>query len=564
MIYAKLISALDKCFPAGRIEDCRTVTSSYAYRNSVISLQIALTADSQDPVRRFATFEVSGIPGDCVNFRLVEFVQSLMPVYPGRHDSGYIDTRPGLYPDILAKLQNGGEAPVSGGILRTVWVDIDMKKIPAGYFPEGADEAKVVFRVTSGEDSFDLPYTLRLIPADLPDHGMTVTEWFHCDCLAEWYHVPVFSEEHWRIIENFMRTYVECGNNAVLTPVFTPPLDTRIGGERPTVQLVGVKKGGNGRYYFDFTLLDRWIETADRCGVKRFEISHLFTQWGAKHAPKVVATLPDGRTEKIFGWETDSTGHEYVKFLRAFLKAFLAHMKARGDDKRCLFHISDEPHEDQIEQYLKAKESVADLLEGYTVMDALSNIAFFESGAVSTPVPSSNHIEPFIAAFEERGLTGRLWTYYCCGQCVGVSNRLIAMYGARTRYIGLQFWKYRIAGFLQWGYNFYFNQGSRDLINPYIESTGYCWVPSGDAFSVYPAPDGTALESMRINHFREALEDLSALRLCESLIGRERLLAELEAVTGEIVFSKCEYDSGAMEGIRALVDRLTSEALRGR
>ena len=31
---------------------------------------------------------------------------------------------------------------------------------------------------------------------------------------------------------------------------------------------------------------------------------------------------------------------------------------------------------------------------------------------------------------------------------------------ARTRVIGAQFWKYKIAGFLQWGYNFYNSQGS--------------------------------------------------------------------------------------------------------
>ena len=44
----------------------------------------------------------------------------------------------------------------------------------------------------------------------------------------------------------------------ILTPIFTPPLDTAVGGERRTVQLVGITKTGS-EYSFDFTLLERWI-----------------------------------------------------------------------------------------------------------------------------------------------------------------------------------------------------------------------------------------------------------------------------------------------------------------
>ena len=54
---------------------------------------------------------------------------------------------------------------------------------------------------------------------------------------------------------------------------------------------------------------------ADRLGVKYFEIAHFFTQWGAGHAPKVMATTETGY-ERIFGWDTDATGEEYTAFIR--------------------------------------------------------------------------------------------------------------------------------------------------------------------------------------------------------------------------------------------------------
>ncbi|MCQ2427043.1 MAG: DUF4091 domain-containing protein [Clostridia bacterium] len=560
MIRAKLISSLDKCFLDSKPEDFAEFGSSYVYLNQTLSLQIAVTSDPEDGFIRWVKPGVRGINPICVSFRQVENVPSLLPAYPGKTDDGYIRTEPGLYPDPLTAPTMNGHYPVAAGRLHAIWVDIDMNKFDR----YGINETTAIdceFCLNGAGVDIALPFTMKIIPALLPDHGMKVTQWFHSDCLASYYNVPVFSERHWEIIENYMKTFVKCGNNMILTPIFTPPLDTHIGGERPTVQLVKIKYTGNHRFAFDFSLLDRWMDTAKRVGIRYFEISHFFTQWGASHAPKIVVESSRRGEMKMFGWDTDATGKEYTKFLRVFIPALLGHLRERGDDGLCVFHISDEPNGTQLEQYLKSKEVVADLLEGYRIVDALSNIDFYKSGAVRHPIPSTNHIEPFIEAFKEDGRDD-LWTYYCCSQNVGVSNRLLAMYGARTRCIGLQFWKYHIVGFLQWGFNFYYNCGSYSLINPYLNTNGDYWVPSGDAYSVYPGPDGTALESVRINQFREGLGDCSALILLESLIGRDAALKAVEELTGEIRFDKCINDTSLMLAVREKIDSLVSENFR--
>ena len=138
----------------------------------------------------------------------------------------------------------------------------------------------------------------------------------------------MFSEKHWEIIENFIRTAVDNGINMILTPIFTPALDTMVGGERPTNQLLGCTQE-NGKWSFDFTLVHRWIEMCKRCGVEYYEISHLFTQWGAEHAPKVMATV-DGEYKKIFGWETKASGKPYRAFLEAFAPAFKKEVEELG------------------------------------------------------------------------------------------------------------------------------------------------------------------------------------------------------------------------------------------
>lgn len=155
------------------------------------------------------------------------------------------------------------------------------------------------------------------------------------------------------MIEQYIQTAVKHGMNMILTPLFTPPLDTEIGGDRPTVQLVQVERVGDD-YRFTFEKLKRWIALCDRSGVKYFEFSHLFTQWGAKHAPKVVATV-DGQEKQLFGWDTDSTDSEYTKFLTLFLHELVSFIKENGLEKRVYFHLSDEPNLADMDTYRAAK-----------------------------------------------------------------------------------------------------------------------------------------------------------------------------------------------------------------
>ena len=555
MFKTKLVSSLEKPFLNSRIEDYRPFTFTRMMKNQRLSFQLLHTLVGFDtPHRAMVALKIEGFPAAYVTARTVELVPVAYPIYPGIEDDNYLSKEPGLYPDWLQPLHYGGVISVLRNQLRAVWIEVDPRGgVPAGTYP-------ITVSLMAGEEAVATEtVTVEVVNAELPPQDMKVTQWFHCDCLANYYHCEAWSERHWEIVENFARTARQNGINLLLTPLFTPALDTAVGGERTTTQLLDITVT-NGEYSFGFDKLDRWIEMCDRVGIEFFEISHLFTQWGAGHAPKVMATV-DGTYKRIFGWDTDATGEEYTRFLRTMLPAFLEHMKSRrngrGDDQRCLFHISDEPNMDQLEQYKKSKAVVADLLEGYTIMDALSNFEFYRDGIVETPIPSTNHIEPFI---ENR--VPALWTYYCCGQCLDVSNRLIAMPNWRTRSIGMQFYKYYIAGFLQWGYNFYNNMHSVNTINPYADVSGEYWVPAGDPFSVYPAEDGTAYESTRIIVFHEALEDCRAMKLAESFYGKERVIAEIEAVFGqEIKFSRCARSADMMLAVRAKVDELIAEAV---
>ena len=437
------------------------------------------------------------------------------------------------------------------GQLKSLYVQIN---VPADY---SAGDCPIKVRFSNGDEAYEVNYTLHVIDAVLPKQETIVTEWFHTDCIANYYELETFSEKHWEYIGKFMRTAVKNGINAILTPVFTPPLDTAVGGERRTTQLVDVAEvadeNGNSQWVFGFDRLERWVSIALSEGVEYLEISHLYTQWGAGHAPKIMGRDRSGEYRRLFGWETDSLSDEYRTFLRAFLTALIAKLKELGVDKQCLFHISDEPGFDHLETYKSAREQIADLLEGYVVMDAMSNFDLYSTGAVANPIPSNNHIEPFLEA-----KVPNLWTYYCCGQWYDVSNRFLAMPMARTRVIGMQMWKYSIVGFLQWGYNFYNSCHSARTINPYLTTEGDYWVPAGDCFAVYPGENGEALETLHMKGFTMALSDIRAMKLAESLVGRDAVLAVLEE-KGEITFSKYPCEAEWLMGVREKINTIIEE-----
>ena len=312
----------------------------------------------------------------------------------------------------------------------------------------------------------------------------------------------------------------------------------------------------NGGYRFGFEKLERWVDMCKKLGVEYFEISHLFTQWGAACAPQIIARTENG-PERIFGWDTPAVGGEYENFLAAYLPALLDKLDELGVGDRLILHISDEPNDQQLESYLASKAVAARHLRGHKTMDAISDLKYYESGAVERPIPATNRIEPFL----EKNIPG-LWAYYCIGQGVDVSNLFVAMPGARTRVLGAQLYKYNIEGFLQWGYNFYYSMRSDYPIDPWTETDCDGFSPAGDAFQVYPGRDGHPVVSMRMMHVLEAHQDMRAMQLLESLTDRETVLKIIDEGVEPITFDRYPHTDDYVLGLRSRINRVIENRLK--
>lgn len=490
-------------------------------------------------------------------------IRNVLPVMcrkscnPDSHDEDYLFYDARKAPDLLRELEPEGKVPVTGE-WQSLWVDFCPEDIRA----KGRYQVDFVLQEEPGksvcQDSHNsgssgaesrVSVTVEVPGRELPKLGIPHTEWFHCDGIVNYYGVEAFSEEFWRILRNFLDVYVRRGGNTILTPIITPPLDTEVGGERTTIQLVDVELAEDG-YRLGFGKMERFLDVCLDAGIVYFEMCHLFTQWGAAAAPKVMA-MADGEEKRIFGWDTPSNDPEYLRFLSALLPGVKELLERRGLLKNSFFHISDEP-DLNAEHYPVAHGTVRRLLEGCTIIEAVSDYKYWELGLVDIPVCAIDHIKPFL---EKR--PPRLWAYYCCAQTTQVPNRFISMPSWRNRIYGTLLYWHQIDGILHWGFNFYNSMYSKKKIDPYETVDADEGFPAGDAFLVYPGKDGIPEESIRLMVFEEGLSDYRALCLLESFVGREKVTELIRREAGmELSFFQYPKSAEFILRLRRKVDAL--------
>jgi hypothetical protein len=157
-----------------------------------------------------------------ITIRSVSLVPSELPCYPD-HDDNVLRTSPGLYPDLLTPMENGDIVLVPEQ-WRALWITVNpaREQIKPGIYPIEI----VVHKSFSEQELSKAIFHLRVIDELLPKQILVHTEWFHADCIATYYGLEVFSEGHWERMDQFIQTAVKHGINMILTPLFTPPLDT--------------------------------------------------------------------------------------------------------------------------------------------------------------------------------------------------------------------------------------------------------------------------------------------------------------------------------------------------
>ena len=543
MLLAKQISSLHKVRVCDDL-NMNEITKETMLRGERFSYQISLKSDA------YAIGNVRIVSPLSEYIRIYQVEQSVMdaPVIDKVEEPGYITTEPGLMPDLLVPIENDNlfSVNVAG---KTLWIEVNLPN----------DMAAGEYEINFAYETFDFAepdttrvvaatktMTIEVLPLTKKEQSLIYTRWFYVDCIADYHNVPIYSDEHFALIEAYMREAVDVGINMMLVPIHTPPLDTAIGTERPCVQLVDIKKVGD-EYIFGFEKLHRFIDICKRAGIRYYEMAHMFSQWGAKRAANIMVE-ENGVKSYMFGWHVASTDPAYTDFLKQYVSAISRELELLGIAENSYFHISDEPSIDIIDAYRTAVEAIRPFIRNCHTFDAVSSKEFYKQGLVECPVTIVSHIHEFLPLD-----VPDQWVYYCCEPQKTYTNSFMAMPSSRTRILGVLIYKYGIKGFLHWGFNFYNSVVSYYKIDPYVTTSSDGHHPSGDPFIVYPAKNG-AYPSIRGKVTYEAIGDLDLCRTLEEYVGRDGVVKMIDELAGmDVRFDSYPLDSDFLPKLRAAI-----------
>lgn len=520
MLTVTPVSANEKVFLTGEVTPLSVPLYLFEGDSVHVQINIAATEEYRDLSLRVQSGGAFAHP----QWRRVGLVPAALDAQPG-YDDYYTLREDHLYPDVL---ENFDPRHIHGhaGHNQTFYLTLsDSPTLSAG-------EHMVTVRVCEGRRIVSrCGFRVIKIPAALPAQKCILTTWMHYDSFVHQHHVRLFTRDFYRLFASYLAAARIGGQNMILVPLFTPAFDTQIGGERETAQLLDIREPEPGHFTFDFARLSHFIDFVRDAGMRYLEMPPLFTQWGAKHAPKILVRDARGRLVRRFGWKTDALSDEYRSFLTELLTALIAFLREKGVEEDTFFHVSDEPSLEQYDQYMACKNFMLPLIGRARTLDACSHLEF----AGKTPREYSVCIVSTVDNYVRAGVRP-LCTYYCCGPNNGhYTNRFLSMPLPRVSVLGLQLYAHDMDLFLHWGFNFYNSYLSRRPIVPYNNTDADGVFTAGDAFIVYPDYAGFgANPSLRLYAMGEGMRLSRALYLYEGLVGRDAALAFLseEGVTG--------------------------------
>lgn len=538
----KAVSPLVKIRSADRVVSPALQRIS-AIRGERVSFQLVIRSDANTAP---AKVRVESSLSESVHLYLEKEVYVDRVATQDITEDEYLIKEPGFLPDVLIPLGEQNDTVFITKANAVIWVRVDI--------PEDADvgEHEISLHVDVTKvgniqnpvtETLSAVVSLKVLPAQKPPQKLIYTRWLYADCVADYHHVDVYSEQHWALLDAYIARAAEVGVNMMLVPIHTPPLDTEVGTARTCVQLIDIEKKDD-KYTFSFDKFRRFIKICKKNHIQYFEMAHLFSQWGAAYAPNIQIT-ENGKTSYRFGWHVSADDPEYMNFLGQYLAAISAELKREGIEKNTYFHVSDEPRTENMEKYRAARDMIRAHIGDSKLFDALSHVEFYEEGLVNCPVTIISEIHRFLPYHIEDQ-----WVYYCCVPETIYPNSFLAMPLSRVRILGYLIYKYNIKGFLHWGLNFYNAQVSRYRINPYLTTSADGVFPSGDTHILYPSSDG-AYGSIRGEVTYQAIQDVDLCTCLEKHIGRDAVVDMIDRAAGKpITFSEYPTSEAFFETVR--------------
>ena|GEM_PF-5458883 len=266
---------------------------------------------------------------------------------------------------------------------------------------------------------------------------------------------------------------------------------------------------------FGWSIYDRlfWPVTKDDSDKVDFSKWNSMIGYAVKHQTNAVSVI--GVPPR--GYMPDpASNKQYTDMVKSFMPQLEKNLISKGWDSMSYNYLPDEPGWYTLDkEFLNIakifKEAAPGIKTLATTSPPYSHPAFKELiKYVDTWVALMDTYPPSVAA-ELRKQGKEVWWYTCLIPFRPYPHLAIYQPGIDPRMIPWLSWKYKVDGYLSWGINIWPDASTASTQNPKWPQgdwtfKGYLY-PPGDGYMMYPGPNGQPWSSVRMENFRDGMED---------------------------------------------------------
>lgn len=532
--------------PASFSRDLRTTAKVEAFRNEVVSVQLAVR--STEPLEPFEASCSANTGGAERSFPC----EQIEIRYPGfilvDETEGYV------YDPLFEKPPE--RLPANS--TQPVWLTIHVPKTAE------PDVYHDTIQVRAGSQAASFDIYVRVLDFTLPDPSdgsFYLNIWQDPEAVARYAHVPLWSEEHWKLLEAYARDLVAHGQKSITTSILHDPWRTQTGNVYPSMvewRFPGTwRLGEEGKFQFDYTVFDRYVELMMKAGVQKTIHCYSLVD-GPGHSPDCDIGYRDTKTG-LFRIRHTTVGDDwYGKAWAAFLPNFVRHLKEKSWLEKTYIGFDEKPQEILNGVLAVLKTSAP----GLKIALAGGSSSQQSAAVGDLTIYYDDLARPAIVQrlLEKRRGVGPTTFYTACAPY----SPNVFLYSPlwEARMLPWIAWRQGLAGYLRWAYETW--------PDGLWKQPRFRW-HSGDMFFVYPGERGP-ISSTRWEMLRQGIQDYEVLTLLEKQLeelkkqpAKVNAGGKIEKSLREVVGSGIERDDCEnipdLGAARLKINRLLADAM---
>lgn len=429
-----------------------------------------------------------------------------------------------------------------------------------------------------------LPFTVRVEDIEMPcgtDRQFHLGIWHHPCNIARHHGVKMFSDRHFEILENYIKTMAELGNVVTSVAVadipwagqfcyrFQSPVSDLF-----EYNLVKISKQAGGTFSYDFTALERYLKICEKYDmIREIYLFGLIRNWTdpATEFTNITHGYPDSirlrYTDEVDGC---------AKFMREpddiknYIAALYAWLEKNGWAEHCVVCADEPPDMDEYNRSLEILQQAAPKLKlqldiSPDIINSHPELKFDSYTPTIYDIAQSEAECPGATKAAVARCSGKVSWSTCCWPLT--PNTFIRSPLLEGRMHGLLAEWLKMNGFLRWAYTCW----PKD---PFASAATMDW-PYGDAYLVYPGSDGHPILSLRYFAMKRGAGDFELIQLVkQKCAGGEKIVDNALAkifrqadVTRWNFYKGCDeqfsYDPADYESLKHdMITALTTEKER--